>query len=320
MRSTMRVRVARVLGGGALIAALLLPAGDARRGAGRTCPPRGHDPGSRLHEPVADGTRRRLRGLHAQLRPAGQLRLGSGAGAGFAESWAQSEDGLTWTFKMREGMLWSDGEPATVRGRPLDLQFVLDGINSEDGFIGARLSRLYVDDAGVTAVDAPDATTLVVTTDRPERPDPAHLRARSCPSTSGRTSPCDRRGRLPEHADGRRLRAIPGRRVADRPVHPLRTKNPNYWNDAGGADEVIIQIFSSADTMVQALRTGAARLRPQRQCRPVRCPGDRGGDRQPSRVARTDSPSSASTPMAPEPARRSLTAARVDRRCWTGVP
>lgn len=28
-----------------------------------------------------------------------------------AESWSQSEDGLTWTFKLRHGLLWSDGTP-----------------------------------------------------------------------------------------------------------------------------------------------------------------------------------------------------------------
>ena len=28
-----------------------------------------------------------------------------------AESWTQSEDGLTWTFKLQAGLTWSDGEP-----------------------------------------------------------------------------------------------------------------------------------------------------------------------------------------------------------------
>jgi len=31
-----------------------------------------------------------------------------------AESWSGSEDGMTWTFKIREGMMWSDGNPVTA--------------------------------------------------------------------------------------------------------------------------------------------------------------------------------------------------------------
>jgi ABC-type transport system substrate-binding protein len=31
-----------------------------------------------------------------------------------AESWEGSEDGLTWTFKIREGLTWSDGNPVTA--------------------------------------------------------------------------------------------------------------------------------------------------------------------------------------------------------------
>ena len=35
---------------------------------------------------------------------------------GYAESWERTDNGdgtFTWTFKLRDGMLWSDGEPAT---------------------------------------------------------------------------------------------------------------------------------------------------------------------------------------------------------------
>ena len=33
---------------------------------------------------------------------------------GSAESWMVSEDGLTWTFKLRDDLFWSDGEPLTA--------------------------------------------------------------------------------------------------------------------------------------------------------------------------------------------------------------
>ena len=34
--------------------------------------------------------------------------------AGLAEKWDISEDGLTWTFHLREGIKWSGGEPITA--------------------------------------------------------------------------------------------------------------------------------------------------------------------------------------------------------------
>ena len=34
---------------------------------------------------------------------------------GQAESWEESEDGLTWTFTMRDGLKWSDGTDLTAK-------------------------------------------------------------------------------------------------------------------------------------------------------------------------------------------------------------
>src|SRR5690606_11669233 len=42
-------------------------------------------------------------------------------------SWEVSEDGLTYTFTIRENALWSDGTPITTA----DVQFTLDAINSD---------------------------------------------------------------------------------------------------------------------------------------------------------------------------------------------
>ncbi len=39
-----------------------------------------------------------------------------------AESWTQSADGLTWTFKLRPGLVWSDGTPLTAGDYVFSLQ------------------------------------------------------------------------------------------------------------------------------------------------------------------------------------------------------
>ncbi len=173
---------------------------------------------------------------------------------GFAESWTQSEDGLTWTFKMREGMLWSDGQPATAEDARWTLQFVLDGLASDDGFIGLGYIDPYVSNAGVTAVAAPDATTLVVTTDRPND---QILRTYVPILPKHIWEPIGLDGVADFTNDPTVVGSGPYQAVEWQTGQFIRfEKNENYWKDSGAADEVIIQIFSSADTMVQALRTG----------------------------------------------------------------
>ena len=44
-----------------------------------------------------------------------------------SESWTVSEDGLTWTFKLRPGVVWSDGDPVDAA----DFKFTYDAIASD---------------------------------------------------------------------------------------------------------------------------------------------------------------------------------------------
>jgi peptide/nickel transport system substrate-binding protein len=49
-----------------------------------------------------------------------------------AESWTVSEDGLTWTFNLREGATWHDGEPFTSE----DVKFTYDlMIENDQGYM-----------------------------------------------------------------------------------------------------------------------------------------------------------------------------------------
>jgi peptide/nickel transport system substrate-binding protein len=69
-----------------------------------------------------------------------------------AERWEYSEDGLTWTFKLRQGILFHDGKEMTSA----DVKFTFDRLR--DPKVGAATVALY---ANIVAIEAPDAYTVV---------------------------------------------------------------------------------------------------------------------------------------------------------------
>jgi len=88
-----------------------------------------------------------------------------------AESWSQSEDGLTWTFNLRSGLLWSDETPLTAN----DYIFALTRAATTGydfawywGFAGGIKNwgdvtdgKMDVSEVGIRAID--DNTIEVVT-------------------------------------------------------------------------------------------------------------------------------------------------------------
>jgi peptide/nickel transport system substrate-binding protein len=71
-----------------------------------------------------------------------------------AERWEISEDGRTYTFTLRPGVRWSDGEPVTAE----DFKFTYDALASP------LVQSPYRDrTVGIVNVDAPDPRTAVVT-------------------------------------------------------------------------------------------------------------------------------------------------------------
>jgi peptide/nickel transport system substrate-binding protein len=172
---------------------------------------------------------------------------------GFATSWERAADGQSWTFKFRDDLLWSDGTPATAQDACFSYQLNLDAI-ADESYIGLGYIDPSVADSGITAVECPDDTTMIVTSSDPSD----RILQNYVPI-------------LPRHIWGDMTYEEIG---ADQFNAPLvgtgpyqavewRTgefvrfvRNPNYWGQQGAADEVIIQFFGTADTMVQALRAG----------------------------------------------------------------
>lgn len=77
-----------------------------------------------------------------------------------AESYTQSADGTTWTFKIRQGVKWHDGAPLTVD----DVVYSLLRMSKRQPAFSPLLGSLL---ATVDTVTAPDSSTVVVKLTRP---------------------------------------------------------------------------------------------------------------------------------------------------------
>ena len=166
-----------------------------------------------------------------------------------AESWDTSEDGLTWTYHLRPGLKWSDGEPLTANDVVYTFNRVRNGKYEQTNYGN------YV--AAITSVEATDDTTVVMKVDKPT---PVMLHPYLYI--------------LPEHIwkdiDGKEVRKYanePGPEgvVGSGPYivteHQkgqfIRFKaNENYWGGKPKVDEVVFRVFQNDDSLAQALRRG----------------------------------------------------------------
>ncbi|WP_251025310.1 MULTISPECIES: peptide ABC transporter substrate-binding protein [unclassified Bacillus (in: firmicutes)] len=92
---------------------------------------------------------------------------------GSAESWEISEDGLTWTFKLKDGLKWSNGDPLTANDFEYAWKYALKPETAADyayqlyylkGGEAYNSKKGKEEDVGVKATDE---HTLVVTLEQP---------------------------------------------------------------------------------------------------------------------------------------------------------
>jgi peptide/nickel transport system substrate-binding protein len=78
---------------------------------------------------------------------------------GLAKDWSASEDGLTWTFNLKDGVKWHNGEDLTADQMAWSINAIMsdpDGWAALSGYIG-----------GFSEVTAPDAKTVQIVTEYP---------------------------------------------------------------------------------------------------------------------------------------------------------
>jgi peptide/nickel transport system substrate-binding protein len=170
---------------------------------------------------------------------------------GYAESWERSADGQSWVFTIREGMTWSDGEPATSADACFSWQLAIDAIANE-GSLGAGYLEPGLTDAGVTRVECPDETTMIAYTEDGSNRVlqtylpiiPQHIWGEETWETIG-----DAEFTPPQVGTGPYI-------LQDWEIGQFTqfTRNETYWGEQGYADEIVIQEYSTSDPMVAALR------------------------------------------------------------------
>ena len=166
---------------------------------------------------------------------------------GLAEDWTLSADEKEWTFKIREGVTWQDGEPLTAR----DVAWTFNTIIEEELSLA-----VYLKD--VEKAVAVDDTTLKVYCSAPK----ANMLLTQVYIYI-----------LPEHIWGKlsvdemsNTYRNPPPIVGSGPFQTVEfekdgyvkmVRNPAYWGKQPTIDEVIFQYYTNSDTMVQDLKSGA---------------------------------------------------------------
>ncbi len=183
---------------------------------------------------------------------------------GLAESWTKSPDGLTWTFKIRQGVKWSDGVPLTAQ----DVAFSYMYQKKLD--LTAFLSSLD----GIKTVTAPDDTTVVITCERPKadilsmwvpivpehiwskfKTYDAALKYLNSPPVVG-SGPFQ----IVEWQKGKFIRCV---------------ANKDYWGGKPKVDQLVFQMYTNQDTLAQDLKLGTIDLAHRHPAGPGQSPAGR---------------------------------------------
>lgn len=154
-----------------------------------------------------------------------------------------SEDGLTYTYTLRDNLMFADGTPVTAE----DYVRAWNRINTLEGQVSG-LVQVYVSD-----VQAVDERTVAYTLNAPYAFFPALSATAPFIPAHPDIYPDDEIVAFPDHLDGigpyRMVSLTPGEQV-------VLEANPNYFGEAPNIPNVIIRYFADPTTMSQAMERG----------------------------------------------------------------
>ena len=162
-----------------------------------------------------------------------------------ATSWEVSDDQLTWTFHLAEGVKWTDGEPFTSA----DVKFTYETFYAQEAYLYSS----YLD--GIGAIETPDAHTVVMTTDYPK----ANMLLNTTPIVPEHIWGQIAEDELYNWVDEKVIGTGPFKYSPERSSEGVYTfvKNADYF---GGKkpliDTLVMVLYANSDTIATALELG----------------------------------------------------------------
>jgi peptide/nickel transport system substrate-binding protein len=167
-----------------------------------------------------------------------------------ATGWSHSLDGKTWTFKLREGVTWQDGQPFTANDVAYTFNFIIEHPEEASNFANYTdfLKKVTVIDDHTVRFECSKAKANML----------------------GMIVPI-----LPAHVwsqiDAKTLKKFqnPPPIVGTGPFQVVEWKkngfikleaNPNYWRGRPKVDEVVFQYYTNPDSMTAELKQGTLQV------------------------------------------------------------
>lgn len=181
---------------------------------------------------------------------------------GLAETMDVSEDQLTYTFHLREGMTWENGEPITADDVVFSFQRIVDPVtaspNASIGYVfknGEAVNKgtASMDEYGVKALD--DLTVEVTL----EKPVPFFIEQTISPKLSVvNKKAVTEMGEMYGTGTGKTVASGPFKLESwEQDYMVTLVKNDNYWNAENALiDKVEITMAKDANTIVSMYQTG----------------------------------------------------------------
>ena len=161
---------------------------------------------------------------------------------GLAQSWESSADGLTWTYHLRPGAMWSDGQPLTAD----DVVYTITRSVTE------QWANHFATTQNLTAT-ATDDRTVVITSSVPDPKLPVmdvyivpkhiyeKISADDLPTYQADDNVAGGPFRIAERKEGEFVRL---------------EHNPSWWGTKPAMDGVVFQIFKTPETQYNAMLAG----------------------------------------------------------------